>query len=211
MAANLRGVLLMLFGTAIADTLIWEDQFDKLDFKKWSHEVTLGGGGNWEFEWYTNNRTNSFVQDGVLYLQPSLSVENWGETVLQSGDMNIWGGKFSNECTSNAFYGCERNAAASGNVLNPVQSARLRSAGKFSFQYGKIEVKAQLPKGDWIWPAIWMLPADEAYGGWPASGEIDIMESRGNDASCEAGGNNKFASTLHWGPNYDANKYELTT
>ena len=82
MAANLRGVILMLFGTAIADTLIWEDQFDKLDFKKWSHEVTLGGGGNWEFEWYTNNRTNSFVQDGVLYLQPSLSVENWGETVL---------------------------------------------------------------------------------------------------------------------------------
>ena len=37
------------------------------------------------------------------------------------------------------------------------------------------------------------------------------MESRGNDASCEAGGRNKFASTLHWGPNYDANKYEMTT
>lgn len=56
-----------------------------------------------------------------------------------------------------------------------------------------------------------MLPANEAYGGWPASGEIDIMESRGNDASCETGGNNKFGSTLHWGPAWDANGYEKTT
>ena len=72
-------------------------------------------------------------------------------------------------------------------------------------------MKAQLPKGDFIWPAIWLLPENEAYGNWPASGEIDIMESRGNDASCAAGGNNKFASTLHWGPAWDSNKYELTT
>ena len=56
-----------------------------------------------------------------------------------------------------------------------------------------------------------MLPVDEEFGLWPASGEIDIMESRGNDASCSAGGNDKFASTLHWGPNYDANRYDLTT
>ena len=61
MATYVRGILFGLFGTAIADTLIWEDQFDKLDFSKWQHEITMGGGGNWEFEWYTNNRTNSFV------------------------------------------------------------------------------------------------------------------------------------------------------
>ena len=135
-------LLLTLFGTAIADTLIWEDQFDRLDFTKWDHEITMGGGGNWEFEWYTNNRTNSFVQDGVLYLQPTLTVDNFGEDTLRTGDVNLWGGQYSNECTSNAFYGCERNAAASGNVINPIQSARIRTAGKFSFKYGKIEVKA---------------------------------------------------------------------
>ena len=38
----------------------------------------------------------------------------------------------------------------------------------------------KIPTGDWLWPAIWMLPAKSAYGQWPASGEIDIMESRGN-------------------------------
>ena len=142
MAKLLRSLLPSLFGSAMADTLIWEDQFDKLDFSKWSHEVTMGGGGNWEFEWYTNNRTNSFVEDGVLHLQPTLTRDNLGDDTLHTGDVNLWGGKYSNECTSNAFYGCERNAAASGNVINPVQSARIRSAGKFSFKYGKIEVKA---------------------------------------------------------------------
>jgi len=205
MVTYFPGIVLILFGAATANTLIWEDQFDKLDFSKWQHEITLGGGGNWEFEWYTNNRTNSFVQDGVLYIQPTLTVDNIGETTLVGGAMNIWA-----ECTNNAFWGCERSAAGSGNVINPVQSARLRTLGKFSFKYGKIEIKAQLPKGDFLWPAIWMLPADKAYGGWPASGEIDIMESRGNDASCAAGGNNKYWSTLHWGPSWDANGFEHT-
>eukprot|EP00354_Favella_ehrenbergii_P003095 CAMPEP_0170456332 /NCGR_PEP_ID=MMETSP0123-20130129/4005_1 /TAXON_ID=182087 /ORGANISM="Favella ehrenbergii, Strain Fehren 1" /LENGTH=326 /DNA_ID=CAMNT_0010719781 /DNA_START=48 /DNA_END=1028 /DNA_ORIENTATION=+ len=198
-----------LFGSAIADTLVWEDQFDYLDMTKWSHEITMSGGGNWEFEWYANNRTNSFVEDGVLYLQPTLFKDNIGDAAMHTGDINIWGGTPAAACTSNAFFGCERNAAASGNVNNPIQSARLRTAGKFSFKYGKVEVKAQLPKGDWIWPAIWMLPEHEAYGGWPASGEIDIMESRGNDGACP-GGNNVVASTLHWGPAWDANGYEKT-
>ena len=93
----------------------------------------MSGGGNWEFEWYTNNRTNSFVKDGVLYLQPSFTADTIGDTALASGDFNIWGGTPASLCTSNAFYGCERNAAASGNVINPIQSARIRTAGAFSF------------------------------------------------------------------------------
>ena len=95
-------------------------------------------------------------------------------------------------------------------MINPVRSARLRSVNSFSFQYGRVEVKAKLPRGDWIWPAIWMLPTHQEYGTWPASGEIDIMESRGNGESYSAGGLNKFASTLHWGPDYSQNKYPLT-
>lgn len=58
----------MLFASALAETLIFEDNFDTLDFSKWQHELTMGGGGNWEFEIYRNNRTNSFVDDGVLHL-----------------------------------------------------------------------------------------------------------------------------------------------
>ena len=60
-----------------------------------------------------------------------------------------------------------------------------------------------MPKGDWIWPALWMLPKLNAYGKWPASGEIDICESRGNAPGYPAGGVDTFGSTLHWGPNWD--------
>ena len=58
-------------------------------------------------------------------------------------------------------------------------SARLVTRTKGDWTYGRVEVKAKLPDGIGMWPAIWMLPTDGAYGGWPASGEIDIMESLG--------------------------------
>ncbi|MGC9342233.1 MAG: glycoside hydrolase family 16 protein [Bacteroidales bacterium] len=60
-------------------------------------------------------------------------------------------------------------------------SARLRTAEKGDWLYGRVEVKAKLPDGRGMWPAIWMLPTDWVYGGWPESGEIDIMENVGYD------------------------------
>ena len=78
-----------------------------------------------------------------------------------------------------SFYGCERQGDGT-NILNPISSARLRTSNSFAFTYGKVEARAKLPRGDWLWPAIWMLPLKQEYGLWPTSGEIDIMESRGN-------------------------------
>jgi len=159
----------------------------------------MSGGGNWEFEYYTNNRTNSFVKEDILHLQPSFTEDTIGD--VRTGSLSLWGGSPADDCTSNQFWGCERSGA-SGNYVNPIQSARLRTVNSFSMKYGKVDIRAKLPKGDWIWPAIWMLPKHNAYGGWPASGEIDIVESRGNDASCSAGGRDTFGSTLHYGPGY---------
>lgn len=62
---------------------------------------------------------------------------------------------------------------------NNYTSARLITKGKGDWLYGRIEIKAMLPAGRGMWPAIWMLPTDWAYGDWPASGEIDIMEHVG--------------------------------
>ncbi|MGX5816588.1 glycoside hydrolase family 16 protein [Chitinophaga lutea] len=62
-------------------------------------------------------------------------------------------------------------------------SARLVSKGKGDFLYGRFEARAKLPKAKGSWPAIWMLPTDWAYGGWPKSGEIDIMEHVGYDTN----------------------------
>lgn len=69
-------------------------------------------------------------------------------------------------------------------------SARILSKGKFSFKYGKVEARAKLPAGGGTWPAIWMLGDNFNTVGWPACGEIDIMEHVGNQL-------NKIFGTLH--------------
>lgn len=56
------------------------------------------------------------------------------------------------------------------------QTGCINTKGKFSFKYGKIEVRAKLSEGQGSWPAIWLMPTKSVYGGWPKSGEIDIME-----------------------------------
>ncbi len=58
-------------------------------------------------------------------------------------------------------------------------SARLVSKNKGDWKYGRFEIRAKLPAGRGMWPALWMLPTQWAYGGWPKSGEIDIMEHVG--------------------------------
>jgi beta-glucanase (GH16 family) len=72
-------------------------------------------------------------------------------------------------------------------------SSKIVSRGKKVFKYGRMDIRAKLPKGKGIWPAIWMLPQSNVYGGWPTSGEIDIMEMVGHEA-------NKTYGTLHFGP-----------
>mmetsp|Transcript_24109 Transcript_24109/g.33807 ORF Transcript_24109/g.33807 Transcript_24109/m.33807 type:complete len:359 (+) Transcript_24109:136-1212(+) len=189
--------------------LIFSDDFEEFDLSIWKHQITMGGGGNWEFEYYLNNRSNSYVRDGVLYMLPTLTSDTIGLNNLQGGyTMNLWGSSPANLCTGNAFYGCERTSGGGGNILNPIQSSSIRTSETFSFKYGRMEVRAKLPRGDWIWPAIWLLPRYNSYGEWPASGEIDIVESRGN--TDYPGGSNSFASTLHWGPFYPLDPYSLT-
>lgn len=165
---------------------------------------------SWEFQYYTNNRSNSYTRNSILYIKPTLTADFIGEQNLLNGyTLDIWGSSPSNLCTGNAFYGCSRTSGAGGNIINPIQSARLRTINAFSFKYGRMEVRAKLPRGDWIWPAIWMLPRHNFYGEWPASGEIDVVESRGN-LKYPGGGCATVGSTLHWGPFFSQDKYQLT-
>ena len=119
----------------------------------------------------------------------------------------VWGGDPATACTDNGFFGCERTGGGGGNIINPVLSARLRTAESFAFKYGRVEVVARLPRGDWMWPAIWLMPTNAAYGTWPASGEIDIVESRGNARGYAPGGCESMSSTLHYGPFWPADDY----
>lgn len=90
-------------------------------------------------------------------------------------------------------------ASVSGTVRD-YSSGRVRTKHRGDWRYGRIEVRAKLPVGQGIWPAIWMLPTDEVYGTWAASGEIDIMEMRGQQPSVVLG-------TLHYGGQWPHNTH----
>ncbi|EAT38986.1 AAEL009178-PA [Aedes aegypti] len=200
--------------TFCSGDLIFEDNFDKLNLEKWEHEHTLGGGGNWEFQYYLNNRKNSYVENGILYIRPTLLADETGEEFLTSGTLNLNGGSPYDSCTNPAWDGCERTGTPE-NPLNPIKSARLRTLKSFNFKYGKLEIRAKLPTGDWLWPALWLMPKLNQYGTWPTSGEIDLMESRGNLDYRVADGTHigveQVGSTLHFGPNPSLNGFETST
>jgi len=210
--SNKKSVTTSTFGgqkrTHAAGELIFEDNFDTLDHELWQHEITMAGGGNWEFEVYWNNRSNSYAKDGNLVIKPTLTADRFGEDFIRTGTLDLWGGAPNDYCTQNAFYGCSR-AGGGTNLINPIASARLRTVNSFSFKYGKVEVRARNPTGDWLWPAIWMLPKNLEYGQWPTSGEIDIMESRGNLNYVDNNGVNigaeQYGATLHYGVDYVLN------
>jgi beta-glucanase (GH16 family) len=80
-------------------------------------------------------------------------------------------------------------------------SGRIRTINKGDWTYGRFEARIKLPAGRGLWPAFWMLPTDEVYGGWPRSGEIDIMEYVGADPTHVLG-------TIHYGDAYPNNRFQ---
>jgi len=133
----------------------------------------------------TDSPTNSFVKDGKLYILPTLTSDIIGrDAVLNGYTYNLTG------CTNTDYKACGVvSNSTTGTVINPVQSARLTTRKSHNIQFGRVEVKAKIPRGygrvsftlhsaifidtsesDWLWPAIWMLPVDNAYGPWPMSG-----------------------------------------
>lgn len=132
----------------------------------------------------------------MLYIKPTLQ-----DASLITTDGSIINLLANGTCTGTGWSSCVSvTNSTNSSIVNPVKSARINTKKAFSITYGRVEVEAKLPKGDWLWPAIWMLPTDNVYGTWPKSGEIDIVESRGNNYTYAQGGNNIVSSTLHWGP-----------
>ena len=93
-------ILALVISASAAEKLVFEDNFDTFSLKNWEHELTMSGGGNWEFEWYVNNRSNSYVKNGVLYIKPTMTEDAIGTDALKKGDINIWGGSPADMCTS---------------------------------------------------------------------------------------------------------------
>ena len=142
--------------------LTWSDEFDgqdgsAVDPTKWVHDVGGSGWGNQELEYYTNGTQNAVVMGGNLVITATTA------------------GASSYNCSYPSSGPCQYT------------SARLLTQNKFSQQYGRIEARIQIPKGQGLWPAFWMLGADINTSGWPTCGEIDIMENIGKEPSTNNG------------------------
>ncbi|KAI8674518.1 Glycoside hydrolase family 16 [Fusarium keratoplasticum] len=199
--------------------LILDDRFTTLDKNTWSHEIQMNGFGTGSFDWTTDDPSNSYVDEQGLHIVPTLTLQTTKLTEDQMLDKHVVNltrdgtCTFDNQRLSNLTFNnpCwARSNATSRAMINPVRSARLTTSRKKSIKYGRVEVEAKLPSGDWMWPAIWMMPQDSVYGEWPRSGEIDIMESRGNDAEKYPLGNNIVSSAMHWGTLYDTDAFRLS-
>jgi beta-glucanase (GH16 family) len=172
-----------------------DDFSEGLNTNVWTQEAEVGGYGNGEFEQTTLTDENVFIQDGKLIIKPTLQ----DATLIESN--NVINLTSDGTCSSELLTNCVSiTNTTTGTIIQPVKSGRVNSKAGATIKYGRVEVTARLPRGDWLWPAIWMLPVNDTYGPWPESGEIDICESRGNNWTYAQGGNNIVSSALHWGP-----------
>ncbi|WP_379545796.1 glycoside hydrolase family 16 protein [Qipengyuania sp. DSG2-2] len=177
--------------------LVWSDEFDgnAIDDGKWSFNIDCWGGGNEERQCYTDRAENASLEDGKLVITAR-----------------------KEEYSGPALPPHMREGAddPDAQATKPFTSARLVTQGNAAWQYGRIEVRAKLPQGQGTWPAIWMLPEDEAYGTWAASGEIDIMEAVNLGVPCEEcpnGQESTILGTLHFGglwPDNSLNSTEIS-
>lgn len=173
-------------------TLVWSDEFDgdRIDRAKWGFAVDCWGGGNDERQCYTASARNAAIEDGKL--------------VITARRERISGAALPAEMQ-------RRSAMPEAQVVRDFSSARLHTRGRAAWRHARFEVRAKLPQGQGTWPAIWMLPENDRYGGWAASGEIDILEAVNlgvicND--CPGGRENRILATLHFGGKWPANLHK---
>jgi len=129
-------------------TLDWSDEFetDSINVKNWNFQIEEAGRFNDEWQRYTNNDDNAYIENNCLVIR-----------AVHENDVH---------------------------GMDQYTSARLHTANKYNWKYGKIAARIKLPEGNGLWPAFWMLGANiDENGGdtpWPQCGEIDILELYGS-------------------------------
>lgn len=161
------------------DTLLFNEDFNILDHNRWKAEIRFAGEPDYEFVVYTDNPQVLNVESGKLVISPTLSENLFGENFVNSREEYNFGRNCTAELQSTD---CVQKAEAFL-IKPPVVSAQISTKESFSFRYGTIEFKAKLPKGDWIYPEIYLNSKDEKYGPFYESGRIILAFCQGNDNS----------------------------
>lgn len=158
--------------------LVWGDEFDgnSIDRSKWDFDVGNGfynyDSGQWIGGW-GNDELQYYTRDP----------EN---AFVKDGMLHI-------RAIKESLHGCGYTSAK-------LRTRKRDGSPLFRQKYGRFEFRVKLPTGQGVWPALWMLPQEEKYGGWAASGEIDVMEARGQDPT-------RVLGTLHFGSRWPANAH----
>ncbi|KAF7559013.1 hypothetical protein G7046_g5140 [Stylonectria norvegica] len=173
----------------------------------WTKQVETGGFGNGAFELTTGSDENVFVRDGQLVIRATVQNESYIE---QTKVTNLTA---DGTCTSSSPDDCILSAnLTAGEIVQPVKSGRITTKNFAVIRYGRVDITANLAAGDWLLSQIIMYPAEDHYGAWPASGEIDVGISRGNNYTYGDGqGNQLVQSSLHWGPDATTDRWQTTT
>lgn len=156
--------------------LIWNDEFsgDALDLNKWNYNTGYFIDDDPD-KWGWGNNELEYYTD---------SEKN---TYVKDGSLNI-----------TALHEPTTFPEIDPNRVAEYSSGKITTKDKFAFTYGRIDFRAKLPSGSGVWPALWMLPNDDVYGGWASSGEIDVMEARGRLPQSSSG-------AIHFGGGWPSN------
>ncbi|XP_047026780.1 beta-1,3-glucan-binding protein-like [Helicoverpa zea] len=161
--------------------LLFEDNFNSgiEKGKIWTPEIKFPGEPDFPFNVYLNDR-NLHVRDGRLSIKPITLESKYGEDfVRQTLDITA-------RCTGTiGTMECSREASGP-QILPPIITSKITTKNKFAFKYGRIEISAKLPLGDWIYPEIQLEPRDHVYGIRNyASGLLRIATIKGNAESAK--------------------------
>ncbi len=215
-ATQTRGTVLNISGGGFMGYYIGQSSYEILSITENRMVVRAIMGSDPGIAWYhtfvttkpvqnTTPQYNNLVWSDEFNTDGAPDSAKWGYD-LGTGT-NGWGNNEAQTYTSSSDNVIVSNGTlkiTAKKVGSSYTSARLKTEGKFDFTYGKVEVRAKLPSGGGTWPAIWMLGADYATNTWPACGEIDIMEHKGNEP-------NKIHGTLHYPGNSGGNGNGNTT
>lgn len=153
--------------------LVWRDEFDgdRIDPAKWDFDI-----GNGFFDY----RNHAWIP-------------GWGNEELQyytdaPANASVANGVLTIRAQKESLHGCGYTSAR-------LKTRKRDGTPLFTTLYGRVEFRAKVPWGKGLWPALWMLPQDDRYGGWAASGEIDLMEIVGDRP-------HEVLNSLHYGSTY---------
>ncbi|KAK0181904.1 hypothetical protein PV327_000088 [Microctonus hyperodae] len=162
------------FDQITGDEFADEDNYRYLNSSIWKREIKIPLDPDYEFCVYHKLEKSLRVRNGILEIIPSLLEESYGENITYFGRLQLA------ECSGLLSDECFRKATAY-NILPPVISARLITKQSFTFRYGKIEIRAKLPEGDWLYPEMWLQPKYSTYGVGYSSGRVILGMARGNE------------------------------